>query len=133
MNAEVRRWLEEGIVDLFLGYKMVMGHPLPYCFVKEKIEEVDSLIIGPSRYALEKIATHITVAKPDIKIGMLARDCNQRDEAADPHQPPSAVLLAGLARQDDGGPRCGRGCRPPRGWRGVDPQRKPGKRRRVDG
>lgn len=78
MNAKVKRWLEDGIVDLFLGYKMVMGHPLPHCFVKEKMEEVDDLIIGSARYSLEKIATHITAVKPDIKIGMLARDCNQR-------------------------------------------------------
>ena len=78
MNAEVKRWLEEGVVDLFLGYKAVMGHCLPHCFVKEKIEEVDDLIVGGARYSLEKIATHIAASKPDIKIGMLARDCNQR-------------------------------------------------------
>ena len=78
MNAKVKRWLEDGTVDLFLGYKMVMGHPMPHCFVKEKIEEVADLIIGPSRYSLEKIATHISTVKPDVKIGMLARDCNQR-------------------------------------------------------
>jgi len=78
MIPKVKRWLEEGTVDLFIGYKMTMGHPLPHCFYKEKIEEVDDLIIGTSRYALEKIATHISAAKPDIKIGMLARDCNQR-------------------------------------------------------
>jgi ferredoxin len=78
MNAKVKRWLEEGHVDLFLGYKMVMGHPLPHCFVKEKMEEVDDLIIGTSRYPLEKIATRINTLNPGIKIGMLARDCNQR-------------------------------------------------------
>jgi ferredoxin len=78
MKDTIKRWLDEGIVDLFLGYKMVLGHPLPHCFVKEKIEEVDDLSTGPCRYALEKIATHITAVKPDIKIGMLARDCNQR-------------------------------------------------------
>jgi ferredoxin len=78
MIEEIKQWLEDGIVALFLGYKMDMGHPLPHCFVKEKIEEVDDLIIGPSRYSLEKIATHITARNPDIKIGMLARDCNQR-------------------------------------------------------
>jgi ferredoxin len=78
MNAKVKRWLEEGIVDLFLGYKMMFGHPVPHGFVKERIEEVDNLVIGTSRYALEKIATHIAAAKPDIRIGMLARDCNQR-------------------------------------------------------
>jgi ferredoxin len=78
MTAEVKRWLENGTVDIFLGYKMVMNHPLPHCFGKENIQEVDDLIIGPARYSLEKIATHIAAAKPDIKIGMLARDCNQR-------------------------------------------------------
>jgi formate dehydrogenase subunit beta len=78
MKAQVKHWLEEEIVDFFLGYKMVMGHPLPHCFVKEKIEEVNDLIIGTFRYSLEKIATHITAKKPGIKIGMLARDCNQR-------------------------------------------------------
>jgi ferredoxin len=78
MIAEVKRWFENGIVDIFLGYKMVMNHPLPHCFVKEHIAEVDELIVGPARYPLEKIATHIAAAQPGIKIGMLARDCNQR-------------------------------------------------------
>ena len=78
MIKKIKQWLEDGIVDLFLGYKMVMGHPLPHCFAKDKVEEVDDLIIGPSRYSLEKIATHISAVKHDIKIGMLARDCNQR-------------------------------------------------------
>jgi ferredoxin len=78
MKERVKRWLEEGTVDLFLGFKMTMGHPLPHCFVREKIEEVDELITSEARYSLEKIATHIATAKPDIKIGMLARDCNQR-------------------------------------------------------
>jgi ferredoxin len=78
MIEEIKQWLEDGIIDLFLGYKMVMGHPLPHCFTRDKIEEVDDLIIGSSRYSLEKIATHITAVRPDIKIGMLARDCNQR-------------------------------------------------------
>ena len=58
MKDTIKQWLDEGTVDLFLGYKMVMEHPLPHCFVKAKIEEVDDLIIGPSRYSLEKIATH---------------------------------------------------------------------------
>ena len=78
MKDTIKQWLNEGVVDLFLGYKLVMGHPLPHCFVKANLEEVDALSISPSRYALEKIATHITALRPDIKIGMLARDCNQR-------------------------------------------------------
>ena len=78
MKAKVKRWLEDGIVDLFLGYRMVMGHPLPHSFSKEDLDAVDDLIDGPARYSLEKMATHITTANPDVKIGLLARDCNQR-------------------------------------------------------
>lgn len=78
MNAQIKGWLEEGTIDIFLGYKMVDGHPLPHGFTRENIGELDALLVSPARYSLEKIATHITAADPDIKIGMLARDCNQR-------------------------------------------------------
>jgi formate dehydrogenase subunit beta len=78
MQDTVKTWLKQGTVDIFLGYKSLYGHPLPHCFVKEKLEEVDELIEGPARYSLEKIATHMVAQQPEIKIGMLSRDCNQR-------------------------------------------------------
>jgi ferredoxin len=78
MQDTVKTWLKQGIVDIFLGYTSLQGHPLPHCFVKEKLEEVDGLIEGPARYSLEKIATHMVAQHPEIKIGMLSRDCNQR-------------------------------------------------------
>lgn len=78
MQQIVKNWLNQGVVDVFLGYKLNSGHPLPHCFSKEKIEEVEALIDGPARYSLEKVATHIAAQHPEIKIGMLARDCNQR-------------------------------------------------------
>jgi ferredoxin len=78
MNDRVKRWLKDGTIDIFLGYKMVEGHPLPHCFTPKRLEEVDDLVVGQARYSLEKIATHISVEDPGIKIGMLARDCNQR-------------------------------------------------------
>jgi len=78
MNIEIKRWLEEGTIDIFLGYKLVAGHPLPYCFTKERLEELNVMVVSPARYSLGKIATHITAVKPDLKIGMLTRDCNQR-------------------------------------------------------
>ena len=78
MNEKIKRWLEEGTVDVFLGYKQVDGHLLPHCFTKERLAEIDDLVVGPARYSLEKIATHMAAVKPDIKIGLLARDCNQR-------------------------------------------------------
>ena len=70
--------VKEGTIDIFLGYKKVDGHPLPYGFTKAQIDELDDMVVSPARYPLEKIATHLTAADPDIKIGMLARDCNQR-------------------------------------------------------
>lgn len=78
MKNKVKEWLENGTVDLFLGYKMVFGHSLPHCFSKEQIDDVDQLIVGETRYSLEKIATHLYRSDPDLKIGLLARDCNQR-------------------------------------------------------
>ena len=78
MKKRVKRWLEEGVVDLFLGYRQVMGHPLPYCFDKADLDALDDLVDGPARYSLEKMATHIAAADPEVRIGMLARDCNQR-------------------------------------------------------
>jgi len=78
MNNTVKTWLEEGTVDVFLGYKQVLNHPLPWCFTRERLEEVDELVLSPARYSLEKIATHMAQEDPDVKIGMLARDCNER-------------------------------------------------------
>ncbi len=78
MNNEVKTWLEDGTIDIFLGYKEVDHHPLPHCFTKERLDEVEDLMLSPARYSLEKIATHLAEEDPDIKIGMLARDCNGR-------------------------------------------------------
>ena len=78
MKATVTQWLEDGTVDVFLGYRMTEGHPLPFCFTRASIADLDRLVVGGARYALEKIATHLEAAQPGIKIGMLARDCNQR-------------------------------------------------------
>jgi ferredoxin len=78
MKAKVKEWLLKGKVDIFIGYKMVEGHPIPHCFVKDRLAEVDDLIAGAARYPLEKIATALAAENPDVKIGMLARDCTQR-------------------------------------------------------
>lgn len=78
MQKKVKKWLEDGTVDVFLGYKMVHGHPLPHCFTLDDVAEIDELIVSEARYSLEKIATHLTHEDPEIKIGLLARDCNQR-------------------------------------------------------
>ena len=78
MKEKVKNLLKEGTVDIFLGYRMHEGHPLPHAFVKERLQEVDELIGGEVRYPLEKLAAGIAAEHPDIKIGILARDCNKR-------------------------------------------------------
>lgn len=78
IQQQVHTWLEEGRVEIFLAYRMVEGHPLPHAFTRERIDETDTLVTGPARYSLEKFATHIASRYPDAKIGMVARDCNQR-------------------------------------------------------
>jgi formate dehydrogenase (coenzyme F420) beta subunit len=78
MQEQVKEWLEQGKVDFFLGYKIIEGHPLPHFFSKENLDEVNELITGQVRYPLEKIATKTAALHPDMKIGLLVRDCNQR-------------------------------------------------------
>jgi ferredoxin len=78
MQEQVREWLDQGRVDVFLGYKMLNGHPLPHFFTKVNLDEVDDLITSAARYSLEKIATKIAAEYPEMKIGLLVRDCNQR-------------------------------------------------------
>lgn len=78
MKQTVREWLESGKVDIFLGYKSVDGHPLPYAFTTENLAELAGLIVSPARYPLEKLAAGIIAAKPAAKIGILGRSCNQR-------------------------------------------------------
>lgn len=74
----VRDWLESGKVDLFLGYTEVAGHPLPHAFTKDNLGELTGLLVSEARYPLEKLAAGILEAQPDLKIGLLGRDCNRR-------------------------------------------------------
>ena len=78
MKTTVKRWLEAGSVDIFLGYRVSDGHALPHGFVRQRLEEVDDLTDSPDRYPLEKFAGHLLALHPELKIGMFARDCTRR-------------------------------------------------------
>ncbi len=78
MKDKVRDWLETGKVDLFLGYKMLDGHPLPHAFTKENLADLEALLVSSTRYPLEKLAAEILALKPALRIGILGRDCNRR-------------------------------------------------------
>jgi formate dehydrogenase (coenzyme F420) beta subunit len=78
VRKRVREWLEQDVVGLFLGYRMLCGHPLPHAFSKQKIEEVQGLVTGPVRYPLVRVARQIRVLHPEVTLGLLAWDCDQR-------------------------------------------------------
>ena len=78
LKQTVKQWLETEIVDIFIGYRLVEGHPIPHGFSKDDITELEDMVNPTTRYSLEKLATHLSSRHPEATIGMFARDCNQR-------------------------------------------------------
>lgn len=78
IKQSVKQWLENGDVDIFLGYRDIAGHPVPHGYTLENISEVESMISSGSRYSLEKLAVKISSRHPEKVIGIIARDCTQR-------------------------------------------------------
>ncbi|MGB9698360.1 MAG: 4Fe-4S binding protein [Thermodesulfobacteriota bacterium] len=67
-------------IDGFLGYRVINGHPLPYLFRSENIAELPNLVTDEKlpRYPLTKILVEITKAHPQVRIGVIFKDCEQR-------------------------------------------------------
>lgn len=67
-------------IDGLLGYRVINGHPLPYLFRAENIAELQNLVIDEKlpRYPLTKILVAITKAYPQVRIGVILKDCEQR-------------------------------------------------------
>ncbi|ROQ90207.1 4Fe-4S binding protein [Desulfosoma caldarium] len=78
MRETIRQWLEDGLVDLFVGYKAVDGLAIPWVFSKKALDDLDDFREGPYRYPLEKIAREILQEDPHLRIGILARQCTER-------------------------------------------------------
>jgi formate dehydrogenase subunit beta len=78
ITKQVREWLEQGVVDLFLAYRLTDGHPLPHAFTRDAIEELDGLVPGSVRYPLEKVAWQVAHLDPEAKIGLLEQEGGPR-------------------------------------------------------
>ena len=78
MINQAKALLEQGKIDIFLGYKKIDNHDIPHAFTRENLAELSELTVSDNRYPLEKTALNLSKANPAIKIGMIARDCNQR-------------------------------------------------------
>ncbi len=75
---QVEQLLEQEKVDIFLGYRELEGHLIPHGYTRENLNELKDLKVSDKRYSLEKIATHLAEKDPELKIGIIARECNQR-------------------------------------------------------
>jgi len=75
---QVRDWLEQGVVDAFLAYRITDGHPLPHVFTRDSIEEVNDLGVEPFRYPLEKIAWQLVRLYPEATVGLPVAEGDQR-------------------------------------------------------
>ncbi len=64
MQEQVKDWLDQDKMDLFLGYKMVNGHPLPHFFTKDNMDEVDDLIDGLIRLAESNVSEAVNLGNP---------------------------------------------------------------------
>jgi ferredoxin len=78
ITGTVKDWLETGAVDIFLGYRLVDGHPIPHGYTRENLVEVADMVCPETRYSLEQLAIRISRRHPEATIGMLARDCGRR-------------------------------------------------------
>lgn len=75
---QVEQLLKQDKVDVFIGYREIDGHVIPHGFTKENLDEVKTLTLGRHRYSLEKMASNLAARDRNLKIGIIARDCNQR-------------------------------------------------------
>jgi ferredoxin len=78
MKSNVREWLEQGVVDVFIAYIRRDGHVLPHVFTRQRLEGCDRLHTGVQRYPLEEMAMEMAAEEPELRIGLLARDCTTR-------------------------------------------------------
>ncbi|NTV33263.1 MAG: 4Fe-4S binding protein [Deltaproteobacteria bacterium] len=75
---QVREWLEQGVVDLFLAYRITDGHPLPHVFTRDSIGEMKELVVGSALYPLEKIAWQLVRLHPEATVGLPVQEGDQR-------------------------------------------------------
>ncbi|MFQ5840937.1 MAG: 4Fe-4S binding protein [Thermodesulfobacteriota bacterium] len=78
MVEKVRELLEEGKIDGFVGLKLDHGHPGPFLFTKEHLEDLQSLVVGDVRYPLNKVLFKVARGYPGFTFGVMVRGCDER-------------------------------------------------------
>lgn len=72
--------LQSRTIDGFLGYKEVNGHLLPFLFTGDRPEDLDGMVSHDPlpRYPLERLLVDMARARPQARMGLLARECDVR-------------------------------------------------------
>lgn len=78
MKETVRKCLEGGEMSVFVGYRIVEGHPIPHVFSRDRLDELEFLTESPVRYPLEKLALEMLAEDPELRVGLMARQCTER-------------------------------------------------------
>jgi|SRR5271157_544610 len=78
MSEKVKKLLNEGKIKGFVGLKQQHGQPGPHLFTKENIADLESLVVGDVRYALNKVLLKLAHRYPKDRFGVMVRGCDER-------------------------------------------------------
>jgi len=78
LRTAVREALLKGEVMGVVGMILEEGTPKPHFFVKERMDELEKLTVGNIRYPLTAILLRIVRSDPEIRLGIVARGCDER-------------------------------------------------------
>jgi ferredoxin len=78
MLEKVKQLLQEGKIAGFIGLKQQHGQPAPYLFTKENMEELESLVVGGTRYPLNKVLLRVANRYREDRLGVMVRGCDER-------------------------------------------------------
>lgn len=110
MKDRVRELLTKGEISGLLGLKLEHGHPAPYLFTKDGVDDLDLLVVGNERYGLNKILLKIASKYPEDTFGVMVRGCDERGlvelykwEQLNPNR----VIMVGVACSSELAEECG--------------------------
>ncbi len=78
LRAGIREALTEGRVAGVIGMILDEGHPRPHLFTKDRIEDLERLVVGEARYPLAAVLLKVLRSDPDARLGIVARGCDER-------------------------------------------------------
>src|SRR5512136_237699 len=78
MLERVRELLKSGEIAGFIGLRLQEDHPTPYLFTKDRLEELESMWVGGTRYPLNKVLLKVANQYPEHTLGVMVRGCDER-------------------------------------------------------